>query len=391
MNATEVFVPPTLILPRKRMNTLLYRDAPNGTLALISDIGCMNSHLFIDWLKHFVKHAKPSAEDPVLLIADNHSSHCSLPAVLFCRENHITFLTLPPHASHVLQPLDKCFVVPLKALYSSEAEKWLIQSPGKVITMYEVSGTFQEAYRATSRVQLAEKAFQVTVTLAPLDNDCTVAVAPKENEVSPSTSQIDVSIQSNVPLPRHEQRGAKRESKSQKSQIMTSTPFQNLLEKNEKEKVELEEAKANRALQKNKNGDKTKKGKALKAKKKLILNAIENPVPSASSANNEGIICPDCKQTYDEDWIQCGLCKECVVVAADARRSEELYQVHEPVHPKEIQSQQRIRNKILLGKPQACKNMIRCGLFCSPFWADLKTLRIIRESQTSDMPTKEAS
>ncbi|GBN03316.1 hypothetical protein AVEN_249568-1 [Araneus ventricosus] len=24
-----------------------------------------------------------------------------------------------------------------------------------------------------------------------------------------------------------------------------------------------------------------------------------------------------------------------------------------------------------------------CGLFCSPFWVDLKTLRIIRESQTS--------
>ncbi|GBM48838.1 hypothetical protein AVEN_21620-1 [Araneus ventricosus] len=61
---------------------------------------------------------------------------------------------------------------------------------------------------ATSRVQLAEKAFRVTgfepnnpdiisvdcyssslVTLAPLDNNCTVAVAPEENEVSPSTSR----------------------------------------------------------------------------------------------------------------------------------------------------------------------------------------------------------
>ncbi|GBL96241.1 hypothetical protein AVEN_118776-1 [Araneus ventricosus] len=34
--------------------------------------------------------------------------------------------------------------------------------------------------------------------------------------------------------------------------------------------------------------------------------------------------------------------------------------------------------------------MIRCGLFCSTFWADLKALRIIKESQTSDMPTREA-
>ncbi|GBM71736.1 hypothetical protein AVEN_269208-1 [Araneus ventricosus] len=66
MSATGVFVPATSILPRKRMNPLLYKDAPNGTLPLISDTGYMNSHLFINWLKHFVNHAKPSAEDPVL-------------------------------------------------------------------------------------------------------------------------------------------------------------------------------------------------------------------------------------------------------------------------------------------------------------------------------------
>ncbi|GBN47180.1 hypothetical protein AVEN_75225-1 [Araneus ventricosus] len=92
---------------------------------------------------------------------------------------------------------------------------------------------------------------------------------------------------------------------------MTSySPFKNLLEENEKEKVELEEAKANRALKNNKNFDKTEKGKTLKVKKKLILNSIENPVPSTSSANNEGTIFTGCEKTYDEDWMQCGLCKD---------------------------------------------------------------------------------
>ncbi|GBM65069.1 hypothetical protein AVEN_86720-1 [Araneus ventricosus] len=258
------------------MIPLLYKDAPNGTLPLISDTGYMNSHLFIDWLKHFVKHSKPSTEDHVLLIADNHTSHCSLPAVLFCREIHITFLTFPPHLYTHLK-------------LKNGSIKWLVQNPGKAITLYKVSGIFQKAYSATSRVQLAEKAFRVTgiepnnpeiisedcyspslVTLAPLDKDCTVAVAvaPEENEVSPPTSPIDISIQSTLPIPRHEQRGAKWKGKSRKSEIMTSSPFKNLLEKNEKEKVELEEAKTNRVFKKNKNGDKTKKGKSLKAKKK---------------------------------------------------------------------------------------------------------------------------
>ncbi|GBN62316.1 hypothetical protein AVEN_43084-1 [Araneus ventricosus] len=90
---------------------------------------------------------------------------------------------------------------------------------------------------------------------------------------------MDVNIRSILPLPRHEQRGDKWKRKSQKSGIMASSPFKNLLEKNEKEKVELEEAKANRVFKKNNNVDKTRKGKALKAKKKLILNSIENPVP----------------------------------------------------------------------------------------------------------------
>ena len=72
---------------------------------------------------------------------------------------------------------------------------------------------------------------------------------------------------------------------------------------------ELEEAKANRAAMKNKNGAKSKKGQTLKAKKKLIL-SIDNPVLSTNSANNEATICPGCKQSYDEDCIQCGLCKE---------------------------------------------------------------------------------
>ncbi|GBM86909.1 hypothetical protein AVEN_38760-1 [Araneus ventricosus] len=143
-------------------------------------------------------------------------------------------------------------------------------------------------YSATARVQLAGKAFGVAgiepnnaviisenfyspslATLAPLDNDCTVAVAPEENEDSSSTSQIDVSIQSILPLPRHEQRGTKRKRKYQKSEIMTSSPLKDFLEK--KEKVELEEVKANREFKKNKNGDQTKKKKSPENKEKNLF------------------------------------------------------------------------------------------------------------------------
>ncbi|KAJ8875166.1 hypothetical protein PR048_023061 [Dryococelus australis] len=145
MCATGIFVPSALIFPRKRMNHLLFKSAPSGTLSFVTETGYTNSDLFLDWLKHFAHHVKPSAEDPILLVADNHSTHCSLLAI-----------------SHIIQPLDKGLFSPLKAAHASEAGKWLVQHPGEVIRLTDVAGIFKEAYTATARVKLAGKAFEVT-------------------------------------------------------------------------------------------------------------------------------------------------------------------------------------------------------------------------------------
>jgi hypothetical protein len=37
---------------------------------------------------------------------DNRISHISYPVVDYCRSKGIIIFTLPPHTSHVLQPLD---------------------------------------------------------------------------------------------------------------------------------------------------------------------------------------------------------------------------------------------------------------------------------------------
>jgi hypothetical protein len=105
---------------------------------------------------------KPSNDDPVLLIMDNHAPHCSLAAVLLCRGHHITLLTLPPHSSHKLQPLDKGFCGPLETAYASEVEKWLVNHPGQGFTLFHVSGLFRAAYSKTATVAKADKAFAAT-------------------------------------------------------------------------------------------------------------------------------------------------------------------------------------------------------------------------------------
>jgi hypothetical protein len=104
------------------MKRELFADAPEGTLPMISDTGFINTELFVEWLKHFSSFVKPTKEDPVLPILDNHISHCSMEAVLFHRESHITLQSLPSHVTHPLPALDVGFFGPLKEAYTQEAD-----------------------------------------------------------------------------------------------------------------------------------------------------------------------------------------------------------------------------------------------------------------------------
>ena len=75
----------------------------------------------------------------LLIILDGHHRHKSLEAVDFCRRHGIELLTLPPHSSHKIQHLDKTYFRSLKAAYNAEIDSWLVQHPGKVVTLYEIA------------------------------------------------------------------------------------------------------------------------------------------------------------------------------------------------------------------------------------------------------------
>lgn len=107
MNASGSYIPPMLIFPRKKMAEGLMKGAPTGAIGAVSDNGWTDCTLFIKWLKHFAATTKSSKSNPQLVILDGHHSHKTLAAVDFARENGITLLTLPPHCTHKLQPLDR--------------------------------------------------------------------------------------------------------------------------------------------------------------------------------------------------------------------------------------------------------------------------------------------
>jgi hypothetical protein len=70
----------------------------------------------LEWLKRIFEpttQAKANGQQR-LLICDGHDSHISGSFIAHCLQNRITLLILPPHTSHLLQPLDVAIFGPLK-------------------------------------------------------------------------------------------------------------------------------------------------------------------------------------------------------------------------------------------------------------------------------------
>ena len=77
---------------------------------------------------------------------DNHDSHVSVPVIDYAKKNGIIMLTFPPHCSHKLQPLDRSVYGPLKRYYNTACDAWMLENPGKPMTIYDVAGRVGRAF-----------------------------------------------------------------------------------------------------------------------------------------------------------------------------------------------------------------------------------------------------
>ena len=80
----------------------------------------------LEWLRRvFIPQTRSG---PRLLIMDGHGSHTTDDFMFLCFQHQIYLLFLPPHTSHVLQPLDLSVFSPLKPAYRKWASQLFHQS-----------------------------------------------------------------------------------------------------------------------------------------------------------------------------------------------------------------------------------------------------------------------
>ncbi|EED17013.1 pogo transposable element, putative [Talaromyces stipitatus ATCC 10500] len=125
-NSTGWALPSYIIFKAKKYTRLgWFEDLPDDWRINISDNGWTTDKIGLEWLKtHFIPLTNGRAMGNYrMLILDGHGSHLTAEFDRTCTENNIIPVCMPPHSSHLLQPLDVgCFAV-LKRHYGQLVEQ----------------------------------------------------------------------------------------------------------------------------------------------------------------------------------------------------------------------------------------------------------------------------
>ena len=162
ISAVGTFVPPMFVFPRVHFKDHFIRDGPPGCCGAAHLSGWMVAELFVIFLHHFVAHVRPSKDNPVLLLLDNHAPHLGTQGLDYAKANGVIMLSFPPHCSHKLQPLDCSVFGPLKKIVSTAEDGWVRSNPGKTMVIYDLPGIVRTAWPIAAKPVNIIKGFQAT-------------------------------------------------------------------------------------------------------------------------------------------------------------------------------------------------------------------------------------
>lgn len=98
---------------------------------------------------HFARHAgitNDPDQDPTLILFDGHKSHVRLTLANWARQRNVTLFLLPPHSSHITQPLDVAIFGPFKIMNYRECSSYMQNNPGATVTKYEIAKLSSKPY-----------------------------------------------------------------------------------------------------------------------------------------------------------------------------------------------------------------------------------------------------
>ena len=187
-SAAGYVLPPYVIFDRKTLNKDLTQEEVPGTVYGLSSSGWMDTELFKEWfLNHFLNYA-PSSR-PLILLMDGHSSHFCPEMIRTAADEGIVLFTLPPHTTHLLQPLDKGPFGPLKVEWRKTVHEFLTSHPGRTVSRYDFSSLFCQTWYAAMNSKNVAAGFRFC-GVYPFNKDVKFGIEKDEVKKEPSASRV---------------------------------------------------------------------------------------------------------------------------------------------------------------------------------------------------------
>lgn len=132
---------------------------------------------------------------PLLLLINGHSSHFEPGFVKKAAEEQVIVFCLPPHTTHLNQPLDKGCFSPLKIYWREECQDYIASNPGKVVIRFQFAQLFSRAwYRGVSMRNIIT-GFRITGNLHFNRH----ALMPSDKDLQPKSLSLQTGLKC-IPL-----------------------------------------------------------------------------------------------------------------------------------------------------------------------------------------------
>ncbi|KAK4312454.1 hypothetical protein Pmani_016140 [Petrolisthes manimaculis] len=162
INAVGQSIPPVFIIPRSQWNPSFMRNTIFGSKGILHPSGWMNGECFVQTLQHLHEKSGSSVENKILLIMDNAECHMNVHVVEFAIKHGIVIVTLPPHTTDKLQPLDVSVFGTFKTFLRSQLNNFALMHPNEHITVHQLPEFASEAWTKASTPSNILNGFRAT-------------------------------------------------------------------------------------------------------------------------------------------------------------------------------------------------------------------------------------
>ncbi len=350
-SASGLVLPPMIIFERCFPSGHYSKCGPDSCLYGKSPNGYMDGDLFNSWFTTiflpYTAHLRPA-----VLILDGHGSHLTIDVIDLAREHNVILYCLPPHTTHLLQPLDVSVFKSLKAYFAKlcgQVKLLTIGTP-KVINVNRTNFTaiFREAFEKSMCIPSIKNGFRKcgVYPFSPeaidwskvISDDASPIASASAATTSNDVEDIPESIKNNPLLdiiPRrlidafvipHLQEAKKQNTRiTTSARVLTSDQHRDMvrrkldgIRKAEIEKEKRKEEREKRSKQKLNTKEKVKMEDLRKSKRvprKDYAKLLTYSTTSSSSSEEEDDTCAICHRYAPPgrarrfDWIYCDTCE----------------------------------------------------------------------------------